>query len=60
MSHGVRGDFVDYSDKSRVQDRANWIIEVFQTGAMPHFEVKEAFVQSYDAFLDRVAPGQAK
>jgi pimeloyl-ACP methyl ester carboxylesterase len=53
MSHGVRGDFVDYSNKSAVEGRANWTIEVFQTGAMPHFEVKEAFVKSYDAFLAR-------
>ena len=53
MSHGVRGDFVDYSNKSVVEGRANWTIEVFQTGAMPHFEAKEAFIRSYDAFLAR-------
>ena len=51
MSHGVRGDFVDYSNKTVVEGRANWTIEVFQTGAMPHFEAREAFVRSYDAFL---------
>jgi pimeloyl-ACP methyl ester carboxylesterase len=51
MSHGVRGDFVDYSNKAQVADRANWTIEVFPTGAMPHFEAKAAFVRSYDAFL---------
>jgi pimeloyl-ACP methyl ester carboxylesterase len=53
MSHGVRGDFVDYSNKTVVEGRANWTIEVFQTGAMPHFEAREAFVRSYDAFLAR-------
>jgi len=53
MSHGVRGDFVDYSNKTVVEGRANWTIEVFQTGAMPHFEAREAFVRSYDAFLGR-------
>jgi pimeloyl-ACP methyl ester carboxylesterase len=51
MSHGVRGDFVDYSSKTQVADRANWTIQVFPTGAMPHFEAKDAFVQAYDAFL---------
>lgn len=51
MVHGVRGDFVDYTKKSVVQDRANWTIEVFPTGAMPHFEAKAAFVRAYDAFL---------
>jgi pimeloyl-ACP methyl ester carboxylesterase len=56
MSHGVRGDFVDYSNKTAVEGRANWSIEVFQTGAMPHFEAREAFVRSYDAFLVRAEP----
>ena len=51
MVHGVRGDFVDYSNKTQVQGRANWTIAVVDTGAMPHFEVKEAFVAAYDEFL---------
>jgi alpha-beta hydrolase superfamily lysophospholipase len=51
MSHGVRGDFVDYRNKALVQGRANWTIEVFPTGAMPHFEAKDAFVRAYDTFL---------
>ena len=40
MSHGVRGDFVDYTNKTQVEGRANWTIQVFQTGAMPHFEAE--------------------
>ena len=40
MSHGVRGDFVDYSGKAQVEGRANWTIRVFETGAMPHFEAQ--------------------
>lgn len=51
MAHGVRGDFVDYSAKSSVENRANWSVNVFQTGAMPHFEAEAEFVASYDAFL---------
>ncbi|MET0967751.1 MAG: alpha/beta hydrolase [Tardiphaga sp.] len=51
MSHGVRGDFVDYSAKSSVEGRANWHIDVLQTGAMPHFEVKDEFIARFDAFL---------
>ena len=54
MSHGVRGDFVDYSSKDSVQGRANWTIDVFPTGAMPHFENEAAFIARYDAFLDGV------
>ena len=51
MTHGVRGDFVDYSNKTAVQDRANWTIQIFPTGAMPHFEAKDAFIEAYDTFL---------
>lgn len=51
MTHGVRGDFVDYTNKRLVAGRANWTIKIFPTGAMPHFEAKDAFVQAYDAFL---------
>jgi pimeloyl-ACP methyl ester carboxylesterase len=54
MVHGVRGDFVDYTNEALVQGRANWTIEVFPTGAMPHFESKSDFIRAYDAFLARV------
>ncbi|WP_375412386.1 alpha/beta fold hydrolase [uncultured Bradyrhizobium sp.] len=56
MSHGVRGNFVDYSKKTLVQGRANWTIQVFPTGAMPHFEARDAFVRAFDAFLAGVSP----
>jgi pimeloyl-ACP methyl ester carboxylesterase len=51
MSHGVRGDFVDYTNKKQVEGRANWTIRVFDTGAMPHFEAEAEFIAAYDAFL---------
>lgn len=53
MAHGVRGDFVNYKNKNQVVGRANWTIDVFQTGAMPHFEATDQFVQCYDAFISR-------
>ncbi len=53
MVHGVRGDFQDYRGKQAVERRENWTIRVFQTGALPHFEVLEEFVREYDAFLAR-------
>lgn len=56
MSHGVRGDFTDYRHKAAFAGRANWSFDVFQTGALPHFEVPEAFCTRYDAFLARAAP----
>ena len=59
MSHGVRGDFVDYSNKIQVEDRANWTVKVFQTGAMPHFEARIQFIAAYDAFLAGASPPAA-
>jgi pimeloyl-ACP methyl ester carboxylesterase len=60
MSHGVRGDFVDYSKKTLVQGRANWTIQVFPTGAMPHFEAEDAFVHAYDVFLAGVSAASSE
>ena len=56
MSHGVRGDFVDYEQKRVIQRLPNWRIDVFQTGAMPHFEKLTEFVARYEAFLQRMYP----
>ena len=57
MSHGVRGDFVDYEQKRVIQRLPNWAIDVFQTGAMPHFEKPVEFMARYETFLRRVRPG---
>jgi pimeloyl-ACP methyl ester carboxylesterase len=55
MAHGVRGDFVDYGEKRLVERLPNWKIDVFQTGAMPHFEQPAEFIGIYEAFLKQVA-----
>lgn len=52
-AHGIRGDFVNYENKKVVEGRANWTVDVFQTGAMPHFEATDVFVKTYDAFMAR-------
>ncbi len=57
MSHGVRGDFVDYEQKRIVQGLANWSFSVFPTGAMPHFEKPAEFIGLYEAFLRSALPG---
>lgn len=54
MSHGVRGDFTDYRNKTQFEGRPNWTIQVFPTGAMPHFEVRDEFIAAYDTFLGRL------
>lgn len=51
MAYGVRGDFTDYRGKVIVEGRANWQFSVFPTGALPYFEVPEAFDAAYDRFL---------
>jgi pimeloyl-ACP methyl ester carboxylesterase len=51
MSHGVRGDFTDYRGKTIVDGRPNWRFSVFQTGALPQFEVLGEFCAAYDRFL---------
>lgn len=51
MSHGVRGDFVDYRGKTTVAGRPNWRITVYETGAMPYFEQPQAFREAYREFL---------
>jgi pimeloyl-ACP methyl ester carboxylesterase len=50
-SHGVRGDFTDYRGLRIVSGRPNWRIQVFQTGALPYFEVPAAFNAAMDGFL---------
>ena len=51
MSHGVRGDFTDYRNKTIVEGRPNWHLSVFPTGALPYFEIPERFFEAYDSFL---------
>lgn len=51
MSHGVRGDFTDYRAKTIIESHPNWTITVFETGAMPYFEVEAPFCRAFDLFL---------
>ena len=53
MSHGVRGDFTDYGYALALSARPNWSFDVFQTGALPHFEAPGEFMGRYDGFLGR-------
>ena len=50
-SHGVRGDFTDYRGMGTVQQRPNWRVSVFQTGALPYFEVPAEFNAELERFL---------
>ncbi len=55
MSHGVRGDFTDYRNKKVVASLPNWRFGVFETGALPYFEVPNQFFAEFDAFLGQTA-----
>ncbi len=57
MSHGVRGDFVDYRGKQAFESRPNWSFTVFDSGALPHFEHTAEFIAAYDAFLAQPSAG---
>jgi hypothetical protein len=43
MSHGIRGDFVDYRGKQRHVSSENWRFTVYESGALPYFEKPEQF-----------------
>lgn len=43
MSHGTRGDFVDYRGKQRYASSENWRFTVYESGALPYFEMPEQF-----------------
>jgi pimeloyl-ACP methyl ester carboxylesterase len=51
MSHGVRGDFVDFRGQATVASKRNWTFSVFATGALPYFEQPQEFEAAYEQFL---------
>jgi pimeloyl-ACP methyl ester carboxylesterase len=51
MVRGTRGDFVDYHHTKHVAARANWRLEVLDSGAFPQFETLAVLVASYERFL---------
>ena len=51
MTHGTRGDFVDYSGKKRFVEKTNWKIDELDAGALPYFEDLPRFAARFDAHL---------
>ena len=43
MSHGTRGDFVDYRGKQRYANSKNWCFTVYESGALPYFDMPDQF-----------------
>jgi pimeloyl-ACP methyl ester carboxylesterase len=46
VSHGRRGDFTDYRSLDLVRGRPNWRCTVFDSGALPYFELPGQFLAS--------------
>ena len=59
VSHGVRGDFVDYRGKARFATNANWQFTIFDSGALPYFEYPQDFTEKMLAFIAQ-EPGDCK
>jgi hypothetical protein len=51
IANGTRGDFNDYCREGRLLSKDNWSGEVFQTGALPFFEMTSDFIAAYEQFL---------
>ena len=52
VPHGTRGDFRDFSGAEWTKDRDNWQLQPFDSGALPHYEAPDSFIESYRAFLE--------
>jgi pimeloyl-ACP methyl ester carboxylesterase len=55
LAHGTRGDFRDFSEANWLQQRTNWTVQPFDTGAMIYFERPALFCKHWDAFISRAA-----
>ena len=53
LPHGTRGDFKDFSGAEWARARGNWTVQPFESGALPHFEVPDAFFAAADRFIGR-------
>lgn len=62
MPHATKGDFADFSEAAWVDARPNWTRHPFPTGALVHFEQRQAFMaelEQFGTFSPSPAPGAA-
>ncbi len=57
LTQATRGDFADFSEAGWTSQRPNWTVQSFDTGALPHFERPDEFLEGYERFLEKVAAG---
>ncbi|MEO0814271.1 MAG: alpha/beta hydrolase, partial [Myxococcota bacterium] len=51
VPHGTRGDFRDFSGARWTEERENWRVQPFESGALVHYEQPEKFFSSFEEFL---------
>jgi pimeloyl-ACP methyl ester carboxylesterase len=59
LAHGTKGDFSDFAETDWTRSRPNWRVQPFGTGALPHFEVPDAFIAGLEAFLAEPPPASS-
>lgn len=52
LPHATCGDFKDFSGAEWARERANWTVQPFEGGALPHFERPDEFFADADRFLE--------
>lgn len=52
LPHGTRGDFRDFREAEWARAKCNWHVQAWETGALPHFEETDAFMEAYRRFLE--------
>ncbi len=57
IAHGVRGLSADYEGLARIGPPSHWTVDVFGTGAWPHFEAPELVFSRYEAFIASLGAG---
>ena len=56
VSHGQKGDFVDYRQLGTFAERNQWRVTVFDGGALPYFEELHSFIGEFQRFLSTLSP----
>lgn len=59
VAHGTHGDFRDFSGVGGLHEHPRWRFLSFDTGAMPHFEQPDRFLEALQVFLAGLEPIRA-
>ncbi|MFM2041671.1 MAG: hypothetical protein RLY86_247 [Pseudomonadota bacterium] len=60
VPHATRGDFRDFSATAWAEARPNWLFQPYATGALPQFQMPDAFLTDLRRFLDSGTPALAR